>query len=274
MSLERCPTCGGMHLVEISGGSRICTTCLLRTGVAAGTGDPLPGAHLLDHVRILNVIGEGPRGRVLLAEWTTPGGGLVALKCVPAVRAGTRSEPRLASLDHPSIATIHEMGTSDAVGTYVITDYVPGPPVTRFCDRNHLPPGERVELWLQAAEAIAYAHAKGLPHLNVKPTNVLVAGARVFVLDFERALPAADTIPSSPYRAPEQAAGQPDARSDLFALGVLLSELLAGLSRSKSIDDLILHATRESAEDRLPSVSAFAAAVRAWLQTLEEREQI
>jgi len=213
-------------------------------------------------LRTLNIIGEGPRGRVFLAEWTTPGGGMAALKCALESAPGIPVDPRLASLDHASIATIHELGTSDAIGPYAITDYVPGLPITRSSDRQQLSSAERVERWMQAADAIAYAHARGLAHLNLKPTNVLVLGRRVKVLDFERALPVTTMIHDA-YRAPEQAApGEPDALSDVFALGLLLGELMAGRPDAAMLEDLIRQATRHDSSERQASVAALAAGVR------------
>lgn len=270
MSDVRCPVCGRPHL-HLTAGPEICTSCLLLAGAPPADASSLPaGQSLLEHLRTLNVIGDGPRGRVFLAEWTTPGGGMVALKCATTKRDAVPVEPGLTTLDHPGIAAIHEVGFNDVVGAYAISDYVPGMPITRYSDRQQLSSSQRVDVWLQSADAIAYAHARGQPHLNLKPTNVLVASGVVQVLDFERALPMAEA-PESPYRAPEQADRAPDPRSDVFGLGVLLRELLSGRMDSRLLDDAVARATRADAPRRYQTVAALAADVRACLHALEQR---
>lgn len=267
MNDRRCAACGRTEVRDSGTGTLFCTACLLRLGVReahARTHDD--NETLLGHLRTLNIIGEGPRGRVFLAEWMTPGGGMAALKCAPATAEGSTIEKRLELLDHASIATVHELGTSDAIGAYVITDYIPGAPITRASDRHSLSTAARLELWLQAADAIAYAHACGLPHLNLKPTNVLVVGHTVKVLDFERALPVASGTVRSAYRPTEQAlAKEPDPRSDIFALGVLLDELVRRRSDAAALGDLIREATREDPSERPPSVAALTAGVSRYL---------
>ncbi len=217
----------------------------------------------------MTIIGEGTRGRVFLAEWTTPGGGLAALKCARPGTGTAAVDSRLVALDHPSLATLYEVGTTDALGAYAISEYVPGLPITRYCDRRQPSSAERLELWLQAADGIAYAHSRGVPHLNLKPTNVLVVEGMVKVLDFERAMPASVETAPGPYLAPEQtnphAAG---ARSDIFALGVLLGELMTGRPDAGLVEEVAQRATRLDPRERQQSAVALAASVRGWLHVL------
>lgn len=273
MNPDRCPTCGRPIGRKPATGSLVCTSCLLRVGCQPWSGIE-PGESVLEYLRMLNVIGEGPRGRVFLAEWTTPGGGMVALKCAQPGSADFAVEPRLASLDHPSIAAIHELGTSPRLGAYAVSDYVPGVPITRFCEREQLSTLRRLDLWLQAADAIAYAHACSLSHLNLKPTNLLVVSGNVYVLDFERALPVGPMAPTI-YRAPEQGNGATsDSRSDVFALGTLLAELVATHPDAVLVQAIARHATRADPDERPQSIAAFASEVRTCLHALSNEASV
>jgi serine/threonine protein kinase len=269
VTARRCPSCGRPAEREFATAPLVCASCLLRVGLRGNAQNAGADESVLDYLRVLNVIGQGGRGRVFLAEWSTPGGGMVALKCASPDVSGRAVAPGLCALDHPSIATIHELGINERLGAYAVTDYVPGLPITRFCAREHLTAAERTELWLQAADAIAYAHACGLPHLNLKPTNVLVVARMVYVLDFRDALPVRSKVAASPCLAPEQttdAAGDP--RSDVFALGMLLAELVADQPEAALVQALAKHATRPDPAERPRSVAALAAEVRTCLHRL------
>ena len=268
MTTNVCPGCGRPIGHEFATASLHCSVCLLRAGLPPRASTAAES--VLDYLRMVNVIGEGPRGRVFLAEWTTPGAGMVAIKCA-APRAGAAAgDAHLTGIDHPGIATIHEVGTTSRLGAYAITDYVPGTAITRFCEREHLSSVERIDLWLQAADAVAYAHACGFLHLNLKPNNLLVSGRIVSVLDFEGALPVREPAPPGPYRAPEQDGGTaPDPRSDVFALGAVLDDLVGRRADAVLVEAIARHAMRPDPGERPQSVAALADEVRTAADALQ-----
>jgi tRNA A-37 threonylcarbamoyl transferase component Bud32 len=157
----------------------------------------------------------------------------------PAVVERFRREARAAArLSHPNVVAVFDSG-SDAGQHYLVMEYVAGESLAELLARQgSLAPQRAVELAIQVCAALAAAHAKGLVHRDVKPANVLLDGdGRVKVTDFGIAkATAADTLTGSgvvlgtaAYLAPEQAQGGPvDARSDLYALGCVLYELLTG----------------------------------------------
>ncbi|HEV3339772.1 MAG TPA: serine/threonine-protein kinase, partial [Pirellulales bacterium] len=154
----------------------------------------------------------------------------------------------LALMEHPNIAKIFEGGVTESGRPYFVLELVNGLPITEFCDSNRLTPRERLELFLSVCQAVQHAHQKGIIHRDLKPSNVLVsmhdATPVVRVIDFgvakalgqeltEKTLFTgfAQMIGTPLYMSPEQAGGSTldtDTRSDIYTLGVLLYELLAG----------------------------------------------
>src|SRR5262249_9624296 len=152
----------------------------------------------------------------------------------------------LALMDHANIARVLDAGTSSAGRPYFVMDLVKGVPIARYCDAHHLTPRQRLELFLPVCQAVQHAHTKGIIHRDLKPSNVLVAlsdGRPVpKVIDFGVAKAAGQPLTENTlvtgfgalvgtleYMSPEQAeVHQPDidTRSDIYALGVLLYELL------------------------------------------------
>jgi serine/threonine protein kinase len=201
------------------------------------------------------VVGEGGMGVVYSAQQTSPVRRRVALKLVrpgmdsQEVLARFESERQaLAILDHPRIAKVYDAGVTDDGRPYFVMEYVPGIPLTEYCDLRGLGLRERLELFRQACEAIDHAHGKGIIHRDIKPSNLLVAAVdgkpSLKVIDFgvakatnqrltERTLfTRQGVLVGTPgYMSPEQAGTTPlevDARADVYALGVVLYELLAG----------------------------------------------
>src|SRR5213595_3723355 len=150
-----------------------------------------------------------------------------------------RREARaVAQLTHPNIVTVIDRGEQDG-RQFIVFEYVHGMNLKELVEQEGpLPPGETIELALQIARGLAFAHEQGLVHRDVKPQNVLLdADGRAKVTDFgiARALDVdgmtitGTIMGTSNYIAPEQASGQRvDAHSDVYALGCVLYELLAG----------------------------------------------
>ena len=200
-------------------------------------------------------IGEGGMGVVYLAEQEKPVRRRVALKIIKpgmdteqVVARFEAERQALAMMDHPSIARVFDAGATDTGRPYFVMELVKGVPITEYCDTVHLTPKERLELFIPVCQAIQHAHQKGIIHRDVKPSNVLVTmqdGKPVpKVIDFgiakateqrltERSLftQHGAILGTLEYMSPEQAemcAMDIDTRTDVYALGVLLYELLTG----------------------------------------------
>jgi serine/threonine protein kinase len=205
--------------------------------------------------RIREQLGEGGFGTVFLAEQERPIRRRVALKIIKPgmdtreVIARFEAERQtLALMDHPNIAKVYEAGTTEIGRPYFVMELVQGVPITEYCDQCNLTTKERLELFVTVCQAVQHAHQKGVIHRDIKPTNVLVAmqdGRPVpKIIDFgvakainqqltDRTLMTAyaQMVGTPLYMSPEQAELSPlgvDTRSDIYSLGVLLYELLAG----------------------------------------------
>jgi hypothetical protein len=216
--------------------------------------DPLIGIDL-GGVRIERPIGEGGMGRVYEAQQTHPAR-TVAVKVMRTSSHGVAAQQRfrreadaLARLRHPGIAQIftagcHRIGIVDV--PYYVMEFIPGAEsLVQACDRRGLPLRSRLELLLAVCDAVAHGHAEGIVHRDLKPGNILVdAAGKPKIIDFGIARmdgaeahgdgPRTETgqfVGTRPYMAPEQFMehrASIDARTDVYAIGVVMHELLAG----------------------------------------------
>ncbi len=212
------------------------------------------GAIIANRYTLVEVIGEGGMGTVWRARQTEPIKRYVALKLIKPgmdskqVLARFEAERQaLAMMDHPNIARILDGGIHDNRPFFVM-ELVKGTPITEFCDARKLTPGQRLDLFLPVCHAIQHAHQKGIIHRDIKPSNVLIAlyddKPVPKVIDFGVAKATGgvltqqtiDTgfgsvVGTPQYMSPEQATFNNldiDTRSDVYSLGTLLYELLAG----------------------------------------------
>lgn len=215
--------------------------------------DPMIG-RTVGHYHITGVIGRGGMGVVYEARQEQPSR-LVALKVInPGVtteemlRRFEHEAEILGRLQHPGIAHIYEAGTFDLGAgpqPFFAMEYIRGEPLTKYADRVGLGTRDRLSLMVKVCEAVEHAHQKFVIHRDLKPGNILVTEAgEPKVLDFGVARATDSDIQTTtmrtdigqligtiPYMSPEQAGGDPDdldTRSDVYALGVVCYELLAG----------------------------------------------
>jgi non-specific serine/threonine protein kinase/serine/threonine-protein kinase len=201
------------------------------------------------------ILGEGGMGEVWQAQQNEPVQRTVALKVLKAgmdskqVVARFEAERQaLAVMDHPSIATVFDAGTTPGGRPFFVMELVKGVPITDFCDQKRLSTRDRVILFTQVSRAVQHAHQKGVIHRDLKPSNVLVVDhdghPLVKVIDFgiARAVESdgedgaqltqvGHAVGTPAYMAPEQLGlegSDIDTRADIYSLGVLLYQLLSG----------------------------------------------
>jgi serine/threonine-protein kinase len=169
-----------------------------------------------------------------------------------------RERDFLAKLAHPNVARLVDAGSSATLGPWFAMEYVDGEPLTRHADHARLDVRARLALWLQVADAVAYAHRHAIVHRDLKPGNVLVdASGQAKLLDFGIAkfldpdALAGDTgsMFTARYASPEQVAGEPaTTATDVHGLGLLLYELLCGHPAFDGGSDLALRQAIASAD--------------------------
>jgi serine/threonine protein kinase len=264
--------------------------------------------------RIVSEIGRGAMGVVYRGEDEALGRA-VAIKTIiasmdPDEQAGYlarfRQEAKaLGGLNHPGIITVHEFGDQDGLA-YLAMELLEGRELRDVMNAGVIRLPAAVDLAAQLAEGLAYAHAKGIVHRDVKPANVMVlAGDRAKLMDFGIARVRASDVKtqtgmmlgSPKYMSPEQVMGRPlDHRSDIFSLGVILHEMLAGAAPfsgedvhqlmfqvcsarpappsaanpavPRTLDLIVARALEKEPEARYPDAAAMAADLRAALAEL------
>lgn len=291
---------------------------------ALGESDPAQLPEVNDRYRIVERLGAGGTGEVYRAQQLEPVRREVAIKIFRADgsaevdshrarRAAARRFERearvLARLEHPGIARILDVGVTADGRRFLAMELVVGASIVQACRERDAPFEERIALVLQACDAVEHAHGRGVIHRDLKPSNLLMTRGdrpRVKVIDFGIAglLDAEDPLESRitadgqvlgtvAYMSPEQLTGQSgDVRSDVYALGAMLHELIAGrrlavarrvpgavgderidLSgaacaasrRRRDLEAVVDRATAGDPAQRYPSIAAFAADLRALL---------
>jgi len=255
-----------------------------------------PGAVFGRYV-IVATIGRGGMGVVYRARQDKPGRE-VALKLIrpgwmsaALLRRFEFEAELLGRLKHPGIAQVYEAGVDDATGTpYFAMELVEGVPLTEYANQRGLNLRRRLDLFAKVCDAVQHAHARGVIHRDLKPGNILVADVgdppepQPKVLDFGVARAtdadiAATTVETAvgalvgtvPYMSPEQVSGDPaelDTRSDVYALGVVLYELLAGRLPYRLERKLIHEAVRVIREDEPTRLSSIDRVFRGDVETI------
>ncbi len=225
--------------------------------------------------RLLSVLGHGGMGMVYLAERSD--GGLAQRVAVKLIRGGgsdqelrirfQREREILRLMQHPNIARLLDGSVGDDGMPWFAMEYIEGEPITRWCDERGLGSRQRLALLLQVTEALQYAHRNLIVHRDIKPSNILVtADGTVKLLDFGIAKLLDDSngsdltgsraqLMTPEYAAPEQVLGQRvSTATDVYALGVLLYELLSGrlpYRENAAQRTLIVHAVVHEEPERL-----------------------
>jgi eukaryotic-like serine/threonine-protein kinase len=233
----------------------------LNTAAAAAfTAEHVPELKSIGPYQIIRRLGEGGMGQVWLAEQKEPIHRQVALKLIRVGRYDESVLQRfyaerqsLAIMDHPSIAKVFDAGATPDGQPYFVMEYVPGQPITTYCDRKQIGIRDRLELFIKVCEGVQHAHQKAVMHRDLKPPNILVVevdGKPVpRIIDFgiaKAASPALDGqtldgrtllthaggwVGTPGYMSPEQAdpgVMDVDTRTDVYSLGAVLYELLTG----------------------------------------------
>jgi len=265
------------------------------------------GSVIAGKYKLLQEIGEGGMGSVFMADQTHPVKRRVAVKVIKAGMDSARVLARfeaerqaLALMDHPHIAKVLDAGTTETGRPFFVMELVKGIPLTQFCDEHKLPVLDRLNLFMQVCSAVQHAHQKGIIHRDLKPTNILVEshdGKPVpKVIDFGLAkatsgmqltehslFTALGQVLGTPlYMAPEQAAFNAidvDTRADVYALGVILYELLTGTtpiereSFKQAAFDEMLRVIREQ-EPPTPSSRISSSELRASVAAVRQIEPV
>jgi eukaryotic-like serine/threonine-protein kinase len=240
---------------------------------------------MLGRYQLLSLVGRGGSAEVYCAVDTRLNR-LVAVKVLPAFVSADRErlhrfeqEARAAAvLNHPYICMLHDIGTEGEVH-YLVFEYLVGEPLSDRLTRGPVPPAEALDYSRQIAGALAYAHDSGIVHLDLKPSNIMLMrdGAKLFDFGISE-LRYPDTPLAPPvsacgtlgYMSPEQLEGkETDFRTDVFAFGVVMFEMLTGRPAFPLRNSV--EAAARNMKERLPSISELQPDVPPVLDSLVAR---
>lgn len=259
---DLCPYCRAELPTDSPEG--LCAKCLMK-GLLPNDSDITPGnppviespGTKIGHYELLELLGEGGMGLVYLAQQKEPVRRKVALKIVKlgmdtkqVVARFEAERQTLALLEHANIAHVFDAGTTDSGRPYFVMEYVEGKSITKYCDEYKLSVEERLKLFRQVCDGVHHAHQKGIIHRDIKPSNIVVSVQddkpvpKIIDFGIAKAITQPLTEKTSfteqgqllgtpEYMSPEQAEmayQEIDTRSDIYSLGVVLYELLAGVT--------------------------------------------
>jgi serine/threonine protein kinase/tetratricopeptide (TPR) repeat protein len=254
-------------------------TASVKLNLAATEGQVV--GQTIGRYKVLEKVGEGGCGVVYVAEQTEPVRRRVALKVIKlgmdtkqVVARFEAERQALAMMDHPNIAKVLDAGATENGRPYFVMELVRGIKITDYCDQNKLTTKERLDLFIKVCQAIQHAHQKGIIHRDIKPSNILVTlhdgvpAPKVIDFGIAKATEGRLTnatvytqlqqfIGTPAYMSPEQAemTGMDiDTRADIYSLGVLLYELLAGRTPfdASELISLGLDAMRQTIREKEP----------------------
>ncbi len=274
-------------------------------GLLPGIADDAEPVGEIAGCRVVRKVGEGGMGAVYECEQSAPRR-RVAIKLVrptlntPSIQRRFRHEAQiLGHLRHPNIAQVYGAGVSDVTFSngpavrvpYMMMEFIDGPPLAAFARERRMDTRGRLELMAQVCDAVQHAHSKGVVHRDLKPSNILVVAPEsaggtgtVRILDFGIArLTDPEAVPGTlvtqmgqvsgtlAYMSPEQVEGDPsaiDTRSDIYALGVVMYELLAGRLPLSVESASLAGAARMIRDQEPPPLAAVAREFRGDLSTI------
>ena len=293
---SHCPDCGTP--LPADSPQALCPACLMKQALASRTlveeGKESPAsppispealAEKFPGFEILECLGRGGMGVVYKARQKSLGR-LVAIKILPPERVGEAKfadrfaieAATLAKLSHPNIVTVHDFGEIGGL-FYIVMEYVDGVNLRDLLREGKLEPKQALAIVPPICDALQFAHDKGIVHRDIKPENLLLdKDGRVKIADFGIAslMGAAGEIAGTPpYMAPEQNGANIDHRADIYALGVVLYEMLTGQRPDKELiapsrkvqidvrlDEMVLRALEKEPERRYQTASEFRTIVQ------------